>query len=152
MYPLDLLMLDPCLLPHSFHIYPIQPLLPWGLLSTWISPVSLIFYWTYCIHTPPSHCPYHGPVLPLLVPLSPSNIQGWVVCTSPRRSMLLLGEFSAVSALAAPPTRTLPDWPWLPYTDPLSVTIVPPSAPSVKPRPSCTYFYYGNCKREIFMI
>ena len=101
----------PRLFPNFLHISSLQHYLPWGNLSTWTSPISLISYCNPRLPTTSSHRPCHGPVLTLLVPLPPSNICGWVVCPFPRRSLLLLYGCPAVSDLSTPPERPLPKWP-----------------------------------------
>ena len=129
MYPPDLLMPD----PWFFHTFcrrsPLQPLLPWGPLSTWTLYIALIMYWTLCLPTPSTHRLWPDPTLPLLGPLTPSTIRGWGACTLSYRYLSFLEEFPTISALSSLPTRPLLEWPWVLHMELLTDTTVYSSSP-----------------------
>ena len=71
-------------------------------------------------------CP--DPVLLLIVPPTPSTIQGWGACPFPYHSLSLLEGCPIVSDFIAPPTRPPIEWPWALHPEPLDSTRVSSSA------------------------
>ena len=116
-------MPEPLILPHSYHISPLQPFIPWVPMSTWTSPISSILYCNSCLSTLSSHSLCPGPVLHLIAP-PPSNIWGWGACPLPHHYLSLLEGCPTIYALDVPPASSPLACPWVLHQEPLSTTTV----------------------------